>query len=203
MQAKFLFIIYIGILSTTLICAADANCDTSSCPSTQQTSFFNDNACYIDSQELTADDIKRVQNIWDLLFSNPLETAIGIISRASDIYPEFRQFVLDFYNLASAEDIPKDKRCQRQALRVVSTVNIFIKSIPYVNTVEDFLFYVGKRHQKLGVRQNDFIAFRKALFYVMGRKLDQLGYPFSQEDDIAWNKALDILLKPMIKGYKS
>lgn len=79
-------------------------------------------------------------------------------SRASDIYPEFRQFVVDFYNLPSAEDIPKDKRCQRQALRVVSTVNIFVKSIPYINTVEDFLFYVGKRHQKLGVRQNDFLV---------------------------------------------
>ncbi|XP_057341379.1 neuroglobin-like [Microplitis mediator] len=176
--------------------------DTLTYSSTQRPINFDDTTCDIVEEEFTEDEIKRVQSTWDLLHSTPLETALAILERSMEIFPEFRQFIQEFYTI-SFEDIPEDIRCQKQALRVVKTVNTFVSGLNDIVKAKDFLFKLGKRHKTFGVKLNDFLAFRKSLLYVLDKKLSQLGYQYSEEDNNTWNKVLDTMLTHIVLGYNS
>ncbi|KAJ7363648.1 hypothetical protein OS493_009810 [Desmophyllum pertusum] len=147
---------------------------------------------------LTGEQIRVVQETWEIIEPNKKETGVNVYMRFLSMNPYLKARFTDFKDI-SVDEINKSNGHPR---RLMAAIENSVTSLDDAETFAGYVLELGRRHARLNFKPSKahFVDLRKAFIYSIK---EFLASSWSSEVEESWVLLFDFMAGIMIKGYHS
>ncbi|XP_076242687.1 globin 1 [Calliopsis andreniformis] len=137
---------------------------------------------------LTGREKRFVQQTWNILRANSIETGVAIMTSYFKKYPQYHQVFTAFKDIP-VDELSTNKKFQAHCQNIMTTLNNAFDALNDIDLMEAVLHTVGERHGRRGQNRQQFIDLKGVIMEVMKCSLKS---KFSPEVEAAWDKTIDL-----------
>ncbi|KAL4613147.1 neuroglobin-like [Arapaima gigas] len=149
-------------------------------------------------EKLTGKDKELIRNSWESLGKNKVPHGIVMFTRLFELDPELLS--LFHYNIkdGSMQDCLSSPEFLDHVTKVMLVIDAAVSNLDDLNTLEEYLINLGRKHEAAGVKVQSFAVVGESLLYMLQCSL---GPAYTATLRQAWLNMYSIVVAAMSSGW--
>ncbi|KAI1895531.1 hypothetical protein AGOR_G00107210 [Albula goreensis] len=149
-------------------------------------------------EKLSGKDKELIRNSWESLGKNKVPHGIIMFTRLFELDPGLFSLFRYKTNCDTTKDCLSSPEFLEHVTKVMLVIDAAVSHLDDLNSLEDFLLNLGRKHQAVGVKTQSFAVVGESLLYMLQCSLGQAyTAPLRQ----AWLNMYSIVVAAMSSGW--
>lgn len=145
---------------------------------------------------LTPSEKMAVRRVWGIVKANTKQNGIDLLMMFFEANPSYQGYFKSFKDVP-IEDLPTNSKFQAHATNVMYALTSVVDSLDDTGCLAEMLIKLGQNHYRHGISRQGFYDIKTSVLNLLKEKL---GPEFTTEDEVAWNKTIDVAFSIIFQG---